>query len=161
MAIVSLDPTPFNHLHLIPECVDLYPKFFIFYRCPCGSHPPILFPVNDPFRDAILDIVAICENAHLLDTPLHTLFKGFRHSSHLHDVICCLCGGTTQLHTISYGSPSTGSRVSEATSVCVDFVHTFLLCVSFISYREEELKMYPCIRNNLQCHEYSYKLVRV
>src|SRR6056300_2022486 len=80
MAIVSLDPTPFNHLHFVPECVDLYPKFLIFYRCPRGGHPPILLPVDNPLGDTVLDVVTVRENTHLFDTPLHTFFEGFRHS---------------------------------------------------------------------------------
>src|SRR6056300_1055081 len=123
---MCFDPTPFNHLHLLPECVNLNPQLLIFYRCPRRSHPPVLLPVDNPFGDTILDVVTVCENAHLLNAPLHTLFEGFRHSGHLHDVICRLCHGTTQLEVFTYGSPSTGSRVSETTSVCVDFVHDYL-----------------------------------
>src|SRR5210317_1845177 len=123
---MSFDPTPLDHLYLFPECVYLNPKFLIFYGCPRRSHPPILFPVNDPFSNTIFHVVTICENTHLLNAPLHALFKGFRHRSHLHDVIGRLCHGTTQLHVFTYGSPSTSSWVSETTSVCVDFVHTFV-----------------------------------
>ena len=128
---VTFDPVPF-HIERSVERVEFLPKFLIEHRLFCRCFPAVLFPVVNPARDSVFDILAV--DVHLdweSAEPFGVVNCSERADcgGEFHAVVRGEFFAATQFTSLAFrddnASPAAHARISPASAVGIydDFFH--------------------------------------
>lgn len=121
MSGMSFEPMPFDGV-LADEPVECDPELLIFYRLFVGGLPPVLFPVVNPLRDPLSQVLRI--GVEVNDTGLFERPQSLDGRLKLHLIVggCRMSAGDLSLFALKSENraPSSRSRVTGACSVGIN-----------------------------------------
>lgn len=107
---------------LADEFVERGPEFLIFHRLFVGGLPPVFFPVMNPLRDPLSQILRI--GVEIDDARLFERLQSFNRRLKLHLIVCGRWMSARDLFVLALKSknsaPATRSGVTGAGSVGVN-----------------------------------------